>query len=136
MAASSRASSASGTPSATGLAAAYAAANATGLPGADVDGAAGGGHDDLLSQIGELKKQQQKLKAEKKCVAKDLKNAERRRKRLRKKAKQLSDTDLIAVLRMRQQMGARASEESPGPQPIAPPPGVAGADVADDVGEE
>ena len=38
----------------------------------------------------------------KKEVAKNLKNAERRKARLKRKARQLNDADLVAVLQMRQ----------------------------------
>ena len=59
------------------------------------------GKDMLKDQIEALKHEQATMRAAKKKITKDLKNAERRRKRLRKRAKQLSDDDLIAVLRMR-----------------------------------
>ena len=61
----------------------------------------GGGADELLNSIGRLKEEQAALRVEKKKVAKALKNAEKRRSRLKKKARQLSDTDLVAVLQMR-----------------------------------
>ena len=57
----------------------------------------------MLEEIQRLKEEQRKLRLDKKQVAKDLKNAERRRGRLKKRAKLLSDTDLVAVLSLRQQ---------------------------------
>ena len=56
----------------------------------------------LLSGIARLKAEQTHLRAERKRVVKELKNAEKRRTRLRKRARQLSDADLIAVLQMRE----------------------------------
>lgn len=55
----------------------------------------------LLDQIAALKAEQKELRAKKKKVSQTLRNAERRRSRLRKKAKLLSDADLVDVLRMR-----------------------------------
>ncbi len=71
--------------------------------------------DDVLARICALKAEQSALRAQKKSITKDLRNAERRRKRLKKKAKQLSDTDLVAVLRMRQQMSTARSSTDTGP---------------------
>ena len=48
-----------------------------------------------------MKQEQARLRADKKRVAKELKNAETRRSRLERRAKQLSDGDLIAVLETR-----------------------------------
>ena len=56
----------------------------------------------LNSRIQELKRQQQEQKAERKRLARDLRNEERKKKRLREKAKQLTDDDLLTVLRLRQ----------------------------------
>jgi hypothetical protein len=55
----------------------------------------------LLKQIASLKAEQKELRAKKKKISQTLRNAERRRSRLRKKAKLLSDADLVDVLRMR-----------------------------------
>lgn len=59
------------------------------------------------------------MKAERKRIAKQLRNAEKRRGRLRKKAKLLSDADLLEVLQMR----GSAASSSTGP----PVPGAEGA---------
>ena len=56
---------------------------------------------DLFPAIQRLKQEQARLRADKKRVAKELNNAEKRRSRLKRRAKQLSDGDLIAVLETR-----------------------------------
>ena len=57
--------------------------------------------DDILGSIKRLRDQQNALRQERKLVAKNLRNEEKRRKRLRKKARMLSDGDLVALLKMR-----------------------------------
>lgn len=52
-------------------------------------------------QVADLKKKQEDIKAERKKVTKELKNEERKRARLRAKAKQLSAEDLVQVLALR-----------------------------------
>lgn len=68
---------------------------------------------ELLDTIGRLKKQQRDMKAERKRLASELRNAQKRRARLRFKAKQLSDQDLLDVLKMRAS-GASSSSASSG----------------------
>ena len=69
-----------------------------------------GGRDDLKDKIADLRKEQSACADQKKKLAKELRNAAKRRARLKRKAKQLNDDDLIAVLRMRHQgMAAAAS---------------------------
>ena len=51
--------------------------------------------------VADLKKKAEEIKAEKKKVTKELKNEERKRARLRAKAKQLSAEDLVQVLALR-----------------------------------
>lgn len=68
---------------------------------------------ELLDTIGRLKKQQRDMKAERKRLASELRNAEKRRARLRTKAKQLSDQDLLDVLKMRAS-GASSTSASSG----------------------
>ena len=46
--------------------------------------------------------EQKRVKAEKKALANDLKNAQRRRKRLKHKARLLSQLDLLEVMNLRQ----------------------------------
>ena len=55
----------------------------------------------LLPEIQRLKAEQNALRVKKKQVAKELKNAERKRSRLKKRAKLLSDNDLVAVMMLR-----------------------------------
>ena len=55
----------------------------------------------LLQKIKDLVQTQKALKEEKKKCAQEMKNAMKRKKRLQGKASQLSDTDLVEVLRMR-----------------------------------
>ena len=64
----------------------------------------------LLEQIAALKAEQKELRTKKKELSQTLRNAERRRTRLRKKAKLLSDNDLLDVLRMR---GSASTVQSP-----------------------
>lgn len=56
---------------------------------------------DILGNIKALKDQQKQLKDQRKVVTKQLRNEEKRRMRLRKRARQLSDIDLLAVIKMR-----------------------------------
>ena len=56
---------------------------------------------DILGNIKALKEQQKALRDERKQVSKQLRNEEKRRMRLRKRARQFSDGDLVAVLKMR-----------------------------------
>ena len=57
----------------------------------------------LLNKIDKLKADQAALKAAKARLAKDMKNAMKRKKRLQGRASQLSDIDLVEVLCMRKQ---------------------------------
>ncbi len=80
------------------------AAAAAAAPDVEMDGvkkAAKTSGYDILGSIQALKEQQKKLRDERKLIAKQLKNEEKRRSRLRKKARQLSDQDLVALLKMR-----------------------------------
>ena len=67
---------------------------------------AGGVGPDLPESLGRsidrLKEEQARLRADRKRVAKELRNASKRKTRLRKRARQLSNDDLLAVLVMRQ----------------------------------
>lgn len=62
--------------------------------------------DALSASIQKLKKKQAELRNQKKDLAKDLRNAERRKKRLRTRARQLTDEDLVQVLMLRKQQRA------------------------------
>lgn len=63
----------------------------------------------LSTKIEELKAKQTAMLAERKRLTKDLRNAEKRRKRLKSNARRLSDEDLAEVLRMREHV--RKTEE-------------------------
>ena len=56
---------------------------------------------DILGNTKALKEQQKNLRDERLKVGKQLRNEEKRRMRLRKRARQLSDGDLVALLKMR-----------------------------------
>ena len=60
-----------------------------------------GSRSDLLQKIKELSDVQKALKEQRKKCAADMKNAMKRKKRLQGQASQLSDADLVEVLRMR-----------------------------------
>ena len=55
----------------------------------------------LTGSIARMKEEQKNMKDAKNKLTKDLKNAEKRRSRLKKRARALSDADLVAVLQMR-----------------------------------
>ena len=55
----------------------------------------------MLEEIALLKKKQKEAREAKLAVGRQLRNAERRRKRLKQRAKQLSDSDLLAVISLR-----------------------------------
>ena len=59
------------------------------------------GTSDLMQKIKDLVETQKALKEQKKKCALEIKNAMKREKRLQGKASQLSDADLVEVLRMR-----------------------------------
>ena len=72
----------------------------------------------MLQKIRELHDTQRELKAQKKKCAHDIKNAMKRKKRLQGKASQLSDSDLVEVLRMRK---AKKESFTPVEDPAALP---------------
>ena len=55
------------------------------------------------------------MRDERKRLAKELKNAQRRKKRLKTKARQLSNDDLLAVLLMREEASQDAAESTSEP---------------------
>ena len=59
--------------------------------------------DALTASITRLKSRQAELRNQKRDLAKSLKNAERKKKRLRTRARQLTDEDLVQVLMLRKQ---------------------------------
>ena len=67
----------------------------------------------MLEEIAQLKKQQKEAKDAKVAVGRMLRNAERRRKRLKKRASKLSDGDLLAVISMRNHEKTVAGQGDP-----------------------
>ena len=57
---------------------------------------------DLRANIAALKEQAKGLKASKMQVSKALRNAEKKRARLKRKARELTDADLLQVIKLRQ----------------------------------
>ena len=54
------------------------------------------------------------MRADRKRIQKELKNAQRRKRRLKEKARQLTNTDLVEVLLMRQAEKAEPSSQEAG----------------------
>ena len=82
-------------------------------------------HDKVYQHIQALRTSQSELRAQRKLVAKELKNAQKRRRRLKARARQLSNDDLLAVLLMRKDDMATAVPEDDNPsgpvgEPVAP----------------
>ena len=68
--------------------------------------------DPLGAQIEALRKERQDIQDKKKKLQKDLRNAERKKRRLTERARKLSDKDLVAVLMMRKnQREGRGGQE-------------------------
>ena len=65
-----------------------------------------------MLDIRALKAEQDTLRAERKRVAKELKSAERRKSRLKKRARQLSDGDLLLVMALRKDEAATTAGRS------------------------
>ena len=71
----------------------------------------------MLQKIKDLQDTQKALKEQKKKCAQEMKSAMKRKKRLQGQASQLSDSDLVEVLRMR-----KAKKESVQTAASTPPP--------------
>ena len=67
----------------------------------DAGGAGRPPGQELGSQIAQLRKQQQELVKEKKRLQSNLRNAQRKKNRLCKRTRMLTDTDLLEIMRMR-----------------------------------
>ena len=76
---------------------------------------------ELLSGIARLKAEQKALRDERKRVSKELRNAEKKRQRLKRKAKELTDKDLLEVLELR---AVTRSAKSSAASAAAPSPGA------------
>ena len=103
---------------------AASAAPASPMPAAIESSSAGGSsssvinqQSDLLQKIKGLVDTQKALKEQKKKCAQEMKNAMKRKKRLQGKASQLSDADMVEVLRMR-----KAKKDSVETAASTPPP--------------
>ena len=77
----------------------------------------------LLQHIERLRVEKKDLKAERVRLTKELKNATKRKTRLKKKARQLSDADLVAVMQMRSES---AAPQTAATQDRPPEPGAGG----------
>jgi len=75
--------------------------------------------DPILPQIEALKKEQAAIRAERKRVSNELRNMEKKRSRLKTRAKLLSDQDLLQVLQMRKQYKANKAATSTDAEPAA-----------------
>lgn len=75
----------------------------------------------LSLAIQRMKKEQMDLRRERKRVAKELRNAQKRASRLKKRARQLTDGDLLEVLRMRGDAAAASGTTSAPDTPQAEP---------------
>ena len=71
----------------------------------------------IAEKISELRAEQQKVKNAKKKLAAEIRNAEKKKQRLRKRARMLTDADLVQVLVMR-----RKASSSEGSVPSEPNP--------------
>lgn len=63
--------------------------------------------DPLAAHIGSLRDEQLALASKKRALAKELRNAQRKKARLRSRARQLTDSDLVAVMMMRKEQRAK-----------------------------
>ena len=72
---------------------------------------------ELLSGIARLKAEQKGLRDERKRVPKELRNAEKKRQRLKRKAKELADKDLLEVLELRAVSKTAKSASAPAAAP-------------------
>lgn len=79
---------------------------------ASSSGGADTGDHDISARIDDLKKLQAEMNAAKKRAAKNLKNLQRKKSRLCGKAKQLTDEDLLQVLKLRQLKAAKKEEKT------------------------
>ena len=77
------------------------AATAAMIETADPPGAASSGKESLQASILRLKAEQSAARVQKQAIAKSLRNAQKRAARLKKRARMLSDGDLVEVLKMR-----------------------------------
>jgi predicted nucleic acid-binding Zn-ribbon protein len=65
-------------------------------------------HDPFRQSIEALRREQDRLRDEKKAIARNMRNTKRRMSRLKGKARELSDEDLVAVLMMRKEAAEKS----------------------------
>ena len=70
------------------------------------------GHETPMASLQKLKKQTEDLKIERKVIARNLKNAKRKSKRLKEKAKCLTTDDLMSLLAMKNSQAAASGSSS------------------------
>ena len=66
--------------------------------------------DELGAQISDLKKQQQDLLRDKKKLQAQLRNAQKKKQRLTKRTRMLSDNDLLDIMRMRAALATKENK--------------------------
>lgn len=95
--------------------------------------------EQLLNTIARLRADQQRMRQERQAISKALKLANKKKNRLKVRARQLTDDDLVEVLRMRQAMrGTSAAPSSSGASSStdAPMPEAGGDDPEVEPSEE
>ena len=120
--------------------AAAAASAAVEIPISDNPAASALGRgEQLLNTIARLRAEQVRMRQERQALAKTLKAAQKKKNRLKVRARQLTDDDLVEVLRMRQTMKAAAgAAAASGPSASsssssdAPMPSVVASDLEAD----
>lgn len=81
----------------------------------------------ITADIVRLKQEQERAREERKRVANQLRNAQKKRRRLKSRARQLSNDDLLAVLLLRQDAErAGAGDAEPSAAVAAAPPAAEG----------
>lgn len=75
--------------------------------------------DPVRESILKLRAEQAKVKAQKKALALQVRNEQRKQKRLRKRARQMTDEDLVAVLMMRKQSTGKKQNTEADEQPTS-----------------
>ena len=92
--------------------------------------------DTLSEQISMLREEQQAAKLARAMLARNLRNAERRKSRLRKRARLLTDEDLLQVFMLRKGMRDMADDDSEAIRhPTSAPPGLTDAERPDSAAE-
>ena len=86
--------------------------------------------DPLSAQIAAMRDEQKTLRDQRNNLAKELKLAERKKSRLRRRARLLTDDELVNVLMMRKEAKAAAGSEGPPAGPAAAPPDLLPASAA------